>query len=60
MKDNTVKNDKGYTIDVYDDDIFSMADDYIDHMLNAPEDIHKKQCFAGMIIAIYLVLPDLT
>lgn len=49
MKDNTLKDSKGKTIDVYEDDIYAMADDYINTMLNDQEDIKKKQCFAGMI-----------
>lgn len=49
MKDNTIKDSNGKTIDVYDDGIYGMADYYINAMLNDPEDIKRKQCFAGMI-----------
>lgn len=49
MKDNTIRDDEGKSIDVYEDNIYSIADEYIKHMLNDPEDIRKKQCFAGMI-----------
>lgn len=46
MKDNTIMASDGS--EVYADKILSYADDYI-VTLNKPEDIYKKQCFAGMI-----------
>lgn len=45
MKDNTVNIN---SVEVYTDNIFQYADEYICN-LNKPEDIYKKQCFAGMI-----------
>lgn len=48
MKDNTIKDPDGNSLEVYENIIFSHADDYI-NTLNKPEDIYKKQCFAGMI-----------
>lgn len=49
MKDNTIKDDQGNSLDIYQNRIFSHADDYIATMLSDPEDIKRKQCFAGMI-----------
>lgn len=46
MKDNTVIASNG--VEIYTDDIYTYADEYIS-TLNNPEDIYKKQCFAGMI-----------
>lgn len=46
MKDNTVIANNG--VEIYTDDIYTYADEYIS-TLNNPEDIYKKQCFAGMI-----------
>ena len=46
MKDNTVTAYNGS--EIYANEILSFADDYVD-TLNKPEDIYKKQCFAGMI-----------
>lgn len=45
MKDNTVVNGN---VEIYTDNIYQYADEYISS-LNKPEDIYKKQCFAGMI-----------
>ena len=49
MIDNTIKDTDGNSLDVYDNYIDSIADEYITTKLNKPEDISKKQCFAGMI-----------
>lgn len=49
MKDNTFKDYNGNSLDIYEDNIFSLADDYINTVLNKPEDIARKQCFGGMI-----------
>lgn len=49
MTDNTIKDANGKSTDVYANSIMSMADDYVQTILNDPEDIRKKQCFAGMI-----------
>jgi len=54
MKDNTV-NTNG--IEVYESNIHQLADEYITHELNKPEDISNKQCFAGMIKYISKHIP---
>lgn len=46
MKDNTVKAENG--IEVYKNTVDYYADEYISS-LPKPENIYKKQCFAGMI-----------
>lgn len=46
MKNNTVTAYNG--AEIYADEILTFADEYI-ATLNKPEDIYKKQCFAGMI-----------
>lgn len=46
MKGNTVTASDGS--EIYLNNIFQYADEYI-ASLNKPEDIHKKQCFAGLI-----------
>ena len=46
MKNNTVVANNG--AEIYTDDIYTYVDEYIS-TLNNPEDICKKQCFAGMI-----------
>lgn len=49
MKDNTIKDIDGNSTQIYANKIMAMADDYVCTMLNDPDDIRKKQCFAGMI-----------
>lgn len=47
--DNTVKSMDGKSLEVYSDHMHELADEYIYSVLKAPEDIAKKQPFAGMI-----------
>ena len=57
LKDNTIKDIDGYTVDVYEDDIYRLADDYINTRLLNPDDILKRQPFAGMIKYISKNIP---
>lgn len=45
MKDNTIKDYDGNSLDIYEHKIYAFSDDYINTVLNKPEDISKKQCF---------------
>lgn len=58
--DNTLRDVNGISTDVYEDNIYSLADEYIATKLNKSEDISKKQCFGGMIkyIAMHIDRPD--
>lgn len=57
VKDNTIKASNN--VDIYEHDIALYCDEYIS-TLNRPEDISKKQCFAGMIKYISMkIKPDL-
>lgn len=60
MRDNTVKDYDGNSLDIYEHKIYVLADDYIVTVLNKPEDISKKQCFGGMIkyISTHIDKPD--
>ena len=49
MRDNTIKDMDGNSTEIYANEIMSMADDYVHTILNRPEDITRKQCFAGLI-----------
>lgn len=56
MKNNTVVTGDGS--EIYTDEIYTYVDEYIS-TLNSPEDIYRKQCFAGMIKYISIKIKSL-